>query len=192
MWTRKVRSRPWIAPSQACRSTRANQSPRRTTTSAMEPRPCLRRWMWHTGEVIGRLKPRHRTQEFLEFLRTIDSNTPKDLNVHLIMDNYTTHKTQAVKDWLADHPRFHVHFTPTSASWLNLVERFFATLTEKWLMRQSHVSVKDLQDSIRHYLKIYNEDPKPFIWHKDADTILQSVGRAADALVGQEADNASS
>jgi transposase len=145
-----------------------------------------------TGEVIGRLKPRHRTQEFLEFLRTIDSNTPKDLNVHLIMDNYSTHKTQSVKDWLADHPRFHVHFTPTSASWLNLVERFFATLTEKWLKRQSHVSVKDLQDSIRHYLKIYNEDPKPFVWHKDADTILQSVGRAADALVGQESGNASS
>nr|WP_168161537.1 transposase [Ectothiorhodospira sp. BSL-9] len=109
-------------------------------------------------------------------MRTIASNTPKYLNVHLIMDNYSTYKTQAVKDWLADHPRFHVQFTPTSASWLNLVGRFFATLTEKWLKRQSHVSVKDLLDSIRHYLKIYNEDPKPFVWHKDADTILQSVG----------------
>ena len=101
-----------------------------------------------TGEVIGRLKRRHRSAEFLEFLRTIDRETPSELHVHLIMDNYTTHKTEAVREWFAAHPRFHVHFTPTSASWLNLVERFFSTLTDKWLRRQAHVSVQDLEDSL--------------------------------------------
>lgn len=138
-----------------------------------------------TGEVIGRLKRRHRTAEFLEFLNTIDRQTPKDLHVHLVLDNYGTHKTQQVREWLANHPRFHVHFTPTSASWLNLVERFFATLTDKWIKRQSHVSVKDLEDSIRHYLRVYNEDPKPFSWHKSADEIISSVGRAAEKLISE-------
>lgn len=144
-----------------------------------------------TGEVIGRLKRRHRSAEFLEFLRTIDRETPRDLHVHLIMDNYTTQKTEAVRAWFAEHPRFHAHFTPTSASWLNLVERFFATLSEKWLKRQSHVSVKELEDSIRHYLKVHNDDPKPFVWTKSADTILQSVGRAAETLTRRGMQNQS-
>lgn len=136
-----------------------------------------------TGEVIGRLKRRHRTAEFLAFLRTIDRETPSDLTVHLVMDNYTTHKTAPVRQWLAEHPRFHVHFTPTSASWLNLVERFFATISEKWIKRQSHVSVRDLEDSIRHYLRVYNEDPKPFVWHKSARQIVDAVGRAGQRLI---------
>ncbi len=135
-----------------------------------------------TGEVIGRLKRRHRSAEFLEFLNAIDRSVPAGLDVHLILDNYGTHKTDKVKAWLAERPRYHVHFTPTSASWLNLVERFFSTISERWIKRQAHTSVKDLEDSIRHYLSVYNENPKPFQWRKTADKIVASVGRAASAL----------
>ncbi len=102
--------------------------------------------------------------------------------IHLIMDNYATRKTDKVRAWLAARPRYHIHFTPTSASWLNLVERFFSTLSEKWIKRQAHVSVKDLEASIEHYLETYNQNPKPFRWHKKAEDILASVARAARAL----------
>ena len=130
-----------------------------------------------TGKVLGRLHRRHRSREFLKFLRTIDANVPHELDVHLIMDNYGTHKTPAVKRWFARHPRFHVHFTPTSASWLNLVERWFATLTEKQLRRGTHRSTQQLEKAIRTYLDISNEDPKPFVWSKTADEILASIQR---------------
>ncbi len=139
-----------------------------------------------TGKVIGRLKRRHRSAEFLEFLNAIDRDVPTCLDIHLIMDNYGTHKTDKVKAWLAERPRYHIHFTPTSASWLNLVERFFSTISEKWIKRQAHTSVNDLEDSIRHYLAIYNEDPKPFKWRKSADDIIASVGRAAASLNRQK------
>lgn len=135
-----------------------------------------------TGKVIGRLKRRHRSAEFLEFLNAIDRSVPAGLDVHLVLDNYGTHKTDKVKAWLAERPRYHVHFTPTSASWLNLVERFFSTISEKWIKRQAHTSVRDLEASIRHYLAINNKDPKPFQWRKSADEIVASVGRAAAAL----------
>ncbi|SOQ11309.1 ISPsy25, transposase [Pseudomonas syringae pv. persicae] len=105
-----------------------------------------------------------------------------DVPIHLIMDNYATHKTDKVKAWLAAHPRYSIHFTPTSASWMNLVERFFSTLSEKWIKRQAHISVKDLEASIEYYLETYNQNPKPFRWHKKADEILGSVARAAKAL----------
>ena len=105
-----------------------------------------------TGEVIGRLHRRHRSQEFLKFLKTIDQQVPEDLDVHLVMDNYETHKTQAVRNWFAHHPRFHVHFTPTSASWLNQVERWFATLTQKQIRRGTHRSTQQLEQAIREYL----------------------------------------
>lgn len=130
-----------------------------------------------TGRVIGQLHRRHRSNEFLKFLRRIDQNVPPSLGVHLILDNYGTHKTPAVKRWLARHPRFHVHFTPTSASWLNLVERWFALLTERQIKRGSHRSTVELEQAIRHYLGIYNKEPKPFVWTKSADEILQSVAR---------------
>lgn len=132
-----------------------------------------------TGKVIGQLKRRHRSAEFLQFLKVVDAAVPADQEVHLIMDNYGTHKTDAVRAWFAARPRYHVHFTPTSASWLNLVERFFSTLSEKWIKRGAHTSVKDLEDSIRDYLDRYNENPEPFTWHKSADQIIDSVGRAA-------------
>lgn len=130
-----------------------------------------------TGRVIGQLHRRHRSNEFLKFLRTIDQNVPATLDVHLILDNYGTHKTPTVKRWLTRHPRFHVHFTPTSASWLNLVERWFALLTERQIKRGSHRSTQELEQAIRDYLAIYNKEPKPFVWTKSADEILQSVAR---------------
>lgn len=128
-----------------------------------------------TGEIIGKLKRRHRSAEFISFLRHIDASVPNDLDIHMILDNYGTHKTPKVKNWLMRHPRFHCHFTPTYSSWLNLVERFFATLTEQQLRRGTHRSVPALEKAIRDYLQIYNEDPNPFRWTKSADEIIQSV-----------------
>ena len=130
-----------------------------------------------TGEVIGELHRRHRSAEFLQFLRTIDTNVPAQLDIHLVMDNYGTHKTPAIKAWFARHPRFHVHFTPTSASWLNQVERWFATLTEKYIRRGTHRSTRQLEQAIKQYLNLNNSNPKPFVWAKSADDILASIER---------------
>lgn len=130
-----------------------------------------------TGEVIGELHRRHRSAEFLQFLRTIDANVPAQLDIHLVMDNYGTHKTPTIKAWFARHPRFHVHFTPTSASWLNQVERWFATLTEKYIRRGTHRSTRQLEQAIKQYLNINNSNPKPFVWAKSADDILASIER---------------
>jgi transposase len=130
-----------------------------------------------SGEVIGELHRRHRSSEFLQFLRTIDASVPAALDVHLVMDNYGTHKTPKVRGWFARHPRFHVHFTPTSASWINQVERWFATLTEKQIRRGTHRSTRQLEQAIRSYLDTYNADPKPFVWSKSADDILASIER---------------
>ena len=130
-----------------------------------------------TGAVIGELHRRHRSSEFLKFLRTIEANVPSDLDIHLVMDNYGTHKTPAIKSWFARHPRFHVHFTPTSASWINQVERWFATLTEKQIRRGTHRSTRELEQAIRQYLQQHNEKPKPFAWTKTPDQILASVER---------------
>ena len=130
-----------------------------------------------TGKVIGQCHNRHRSVEFRKFLDTVDAAVPAAMDVHLIMDNYGTHKTVLIQHWLAKRPRFHVHFTPTSASWLNLVERFFAKLTEKQLRRGVHPSTKALEDAIYRYLQFNNENPKPFIWTKTADEILANVSR---------------
>lgn len=110
-------------------------------------------------------------------LRTIDANVPAQLDIHLVMDNYGTHKTPTIKAWFARHPRFHVHFTPTSASWLNQVERWFATLTEKYIRRGTHRSTRQLEQAIKQYLNINNSNPKPFVWAKSADDILASIER---------------
>ena len=128
-----------------------------------------------SGKVIADLTGRHRAEEFRRFLRLIDRNVPAELDVHVIVDNSSTHKTPAIKRWLLRHPRFSLHFTPTYASWLNLVERWFAELTERWLRRGSHRSTKDLVSSIRTWIERWNDDPKPFVWHKTADEILESV-----------------
>jgi transposase len=130
-----------------------------------------------TGEVIGSLHSRHRAIEFKRFLQTIDSAVPADLDVHVILDNSSTHKTPAIHKWLAAHPRFVLHFTPTSASWLNLVERWFAELTNKKLRRGAHRSVSQLNADIRAWIKTWNQNPKPFVWTKTADQILDSIAR---------------
>lgn len=130
-----------------------------------------------SGALIGQTQRRHRSVEFRSFLDTIEENVPRELDVHLILDNYGTHKTQLIRDWLVKRPRFHLHFTPTSASWLNLVERWFALLTEKQLRRGVHRSTKELETAIRAYIQHHNQDPKPFVWHKTADQILDSVAR---------------
>jgi len=130
-----------------------------------------------TGAVIGEFHRRHRSLEFRKFLDTIDQAVPSDLDVHLILDNYGTHKTAPVRRWLAKRPRFHVHFTPTSASWINLVERWFAALTEKQIRRGVHRSVRELETAIKQYLDVSNGSPKPFVWTKSADEILASVAR---------------
>jgi transposase len=130
-----------------------------------------------TGTVIGEFHRRHRSAEFRKFLDTIDQAVASDLDVHLILDNYGTHKTAPVRRWLAKRPRFHVHFTPTSASWINLVERWFAALTEKQIRRGVHRSVRELETAIKQYLDVSNGSPKPFVWTKSADEILASVAR---------------
>jgi transposase len=130
-----------------------------------------------TGTVIGECHRRHRSVEFRKFLDTIDQNVPAALDVHLVLDNYGTHKTTMVRKWLAKRPRFHVHFTPTSASWINLVERWFAALTEKQIRRGIHRSVRELETAIKTYLGTCNDSPKPFVWTKTADEILASVAR---------------
>jgi transposase len=128
-----------------------------------------------SGQVIGSLHARHRAIEFKRFLATIDAQVPPELAVHLVLDNYATHKTPAIKRWLAAHPRFHLHFTPTSASWLNLVERLFAELTTKRLRRGTHRSVRALNADIRGWIAHWNENPRPYVWTKTADQILESL-----------------
>ena len=113
----------------------------------------------------------------MRFLNDIEADLPAGFEVHLVMDNYGTHKVNRVRNWLARHPRYHVHFTPTGASWLNLVERLFAELTERCVRRGSHTAVRDLEEAMLNYLDNRNEQPKPFVWHADADLILSKVAR---------------
>lgn len=128
-----------------------------------------------TGKVIGSLHARHRSQEFLAFLKKIDAEVPADLDCHVVLDNASTHKTPAVKRWLTTHPRFVLHFTPTSSSWLNLVERWFAELTTKKLRRGTHTSVRQLNADIRAWIETWNDNPRPYIWTKTADQILATI-----------------
>jgi transposase len=130
-----------------------------------------------SGFVIGKCYKRHRAAEFLDFLKRVDAQVPSDLDVHIIMDNYATHKTAAIRAWLARRPRYHVHFTPTSASWINQVERWFAELTRKKLRRGVHTSTSQLKADIRSFIELHNENPKPYKWTKSADEILSSVKR---------------
>ena len=128
-----------------------------------------------SGQVIADLAPRHRAEEFRKFLNLIDKSVPDHLDVHVIVDNNATHKTPSIQRWLLRHPRFTLHFTPTYSSWLNLVERWFAELTQKWLRRGTHHSSRDLIASIRTWIEMWNDEPKPFVWHKTADEILDNL-----------------
>lgn len=135
-----------------------------------------------TGEVIGECLPRHRAKEFIHFLKTINRTVAKRLDLHLIVDNYTTHKTKEVQAWLAKHPRFKLHFIPTSSSWLNLVERFFAEITGKRIPRPIFTSVAEREAAIQDDLAKHNADPKPFVWTNTADVIIAKTARARVVL----------
>ncbi|MGO9044209.1 MAG: IS630 family transposase, partial [Mycobacterium sp.] len=135
-----------------------------------------------SGMIISECMPRHRHQEWLKFLKTIDRQVPQDLQIHLILDNYATHKHEDVRAWLAKHPRFHLHFTPTSSSWLNLVERWFWELTDKALRRGVFHSVPDLVASIQEYIDAHNDDPRPYVWTATAESILAKVARGRITL----------
>jgi transposase len=135
-----------------------------------------------SGSVIAQPYRQHRHQEFLKFLKLIDKAVPKDLGLHLVLDNYATHKTPAIKEWLLKHPRFHLHFTPTSSSWLNLVERWFAELTNRKLRRSAHRSVTELEADIRKWINEWNKDPKPFVWTKTADQILETLAAYCERI----------
>lgn len=135
-----------------------------------------------TGEVIGQCRQRHTHKEFLTFLQKVETQTAKDLALHLIVDNYATHKHQKIKTWLKRHPRVHLHFIPTSSSWLNLVERFFGLLTQKQLRRGVFTSVKELERTIMQFITTHNHNKKPFVWTKSAEEIFVKVGRACQAL----------
>ena len=128
-----------------------------------------------SGSVIAQPYRRHRQQEFLRFLKLIDAAVPKDLDLHLVLDNYATHKTDKIKQWLIRHPRFHLHFTPPSSSWLNLVERWFAELTRRKLRRSAHRSIVELEKDVRRWINEWNNNPKPFVWTKPADEILKTL-----------------
>ena len=135
-----------------------------------------------SGVTISTCYRRHRHQEFLRFLDQIEANLPRGFEVHLVMDNYGTHKVAKVRSWLARHPRYHVHFTPTSGSWLNLVERLFAEVTERSVRRGSHTAVRTLEKAMLDYLDQRNENPKPFVWTADADLILGKVERLSKRI----------
>ena len=136
-----------------------------------------------SGSVIAQPYRRHRHQEFLRFLKLIDAAVPKGLDLHLVLDNYATHKTPAIHQWLLKHPRFHLHFTPTSSSWMNLVERWFAELTNRKLRRSAHRSVVDLETDIRKWINEWNKDPKPFVWTKTADEILETLAAYCQRII---------
>jgi transposase len=135
-----------------------------------------------SGSVIAQPYRRHRHQEFLRFLKLIDTAVPQDLNLHLVLDNYATHKTPEIQKWLLKHPRFCLHFTPTSSSWLNLVERWFAELTNRKLRRSAHRSVTELETDIRKWINEWNKDPKPFVWTKTADEILETLAAYCERI----------
>ena len=128
-----------------------------------------------TGTVITDIRAKHTSEDFVAFLGLIDRNVPKDLDVHIILDNLSAHKAPKVKNWLLRHRRFHLHFTPTYGSWMNMVERWFSALTTKKLKRSAHRSVKELAADIKAWVAVWNEDPKPFVWHKTAEQILERL-----------------
>ena len=142
-----------------------------------------------TGRIIGEVHRRHRSIELRKFLDTIDANVPESLDVHVVMDNYSSHKSPMIRRWFAKRPRFHVHFTPTYGSWLNQVERWFALLTQRQIKRGSHRSVLELERAIKDFIQHPNSDPKPFQWVKTADQILASIARFAQRTARDHAVN---
>jgi transposase len=167
---------PGVGPDRADAADAAGDAPARDprllAQRHLEP---VRRAGRRQRQVIRSLHSRHRSIEFKKFLVTIDQQVPAELDVHLILDNYATHKTPQIKRWLAAHPRFHLHFTPTGASWLNLVERWFGELTARLLRHGVHRSVRELNADIQHWVDHWNEHPKPFVWTKTAEQIFETL-----------------
>ncbi len=170
------RTQPGLPMKRGRCGTRTHDYKRHGTTSLFAALNVLE------GTIIGNCYERHRHQEFLKFLRRLDREFPKSKPLHLILDNYGTHTHPNVKAWLDKHPRFHLHFTPTSCSWLNLIERWFGQLTEKQLRRGVFTSVKELTHTIKQFIKVYNEHPKPFVWNAKVDDILRKVGKCKAIL----------
>lgn len=170
------RTQPGLPMKQGRAETRTHDYKRHGTTTLFAALAVA------TGEVIGECKKRHRHDEFLSFLKRLERETSTELELHLIVDNYATHKHPHVRAWLERHPRVHLHFTPTSSSWLNLVERFFAEITDKAIRRGVFKSVRDLEDAIGAYLDMWNDRPCPYTWTKSAEQIIEKVGRARRSL----------
>ncbi len=139
-----------------------------------------------SGKVITKMTNAHRAIEFIEFLEIIDKNVPKELGVHVVLDNYAAHKTESVRMWLLAHPRFEFHFTPTYSSWMNQVERWFSALTTKYLQRSVHHSVTELNEGITEWAEAWNKNPKPFIWTKSADEIFASMQKYLGPSVSEQ------
>jgi len=188
---RRAICRRSTVPSRSCRSRPASPSgAAATTTSAMAQRRLLFAALdIATGRVLGRCYRRHRASEFRRFLDAIDAAVPADLDIHLILDNYATHKAPAVKAWFANRPRYHVHFTPTYSCWLNQVERWFALLTERQIRRGVHRSVKELEDAVAAFIAHHHAMPRPFRWTKSADDILKSIARFCHTTLAARANS---
>jgi transposase len=171
-WTRRAKSRRWTAHRRRLCGLRGTHDYKRHGTTSLFAALELK-----TNRVIGQLHRRHRSREFRQFPDTIESNVPAEFDVHIVGDNYGTHKTAIVRRWFAQRPRFHVHFTPTYGSWINPVERWFAEITNQRIRRGVFRSVKELEGAIREYIAVHNQDPKPFVWTRTADQILASIAR---------------
>ena len=181
---RSRRFRRSIAPSRRCRWAWATSKATPTTTSGTARRRCLPPWTSPPGGCVGQCRKRHRHEEFLAFLRLIDREVPAELDIHLVLDNYATHKHAKVRQWLAAHPRFHLHFTPTYASWLNQVERWFGLLSQRAIKRGSFRSVADLVRKIQAFIDSYNASGTPFVWVATAQSIIDKVARIAMRISG--------
>jgi transposase len=174
-WTKRLRCKPWTAPPRSCRC--CQEPPQRATHDYTRhgTTNLYAALDVASGKVISQMTARHRATEFKRFLALVDAQVPAELALHVICDNSSTHKTPAIQRWLVAHPRVQLHFTPTYSSWLNLVERWFAELTTKWLRRGSHRSVRELEQSIRQWVAAWNDTPRPFVWTKTADEILNTI-----------------
>jgi hypothetical protein len=172
---RRARFRRWIERNRCCLCGPDRRSAAPTTISAHGTTSLFAALELKTSRVIGKLHRRHRSGEFRQFLDVIESQVPTGLEVHIIADNFSTHKAATIRSWFAKRPHFHIHFTPTYGSWINLVERWFAERTNKRIRRGVFRSVRELETAIREYIDIHNQDPKPFAWTRTADQILDSI-----------------
>ncbi|WP_276942617.1 IS630 family transposase [Ferrimicrobium acidiphilum] len=183
---RRPKYRPLIAPNPYVRWCQGFPCVKRLSTSATVSVITMCALNVASGKVITKMTNAHRAIEFIEFLEIIDKNVPKELGVHVVLDNYAAHKTESVRMWLLAHPRFQFHFTPTYSSWMNQVERWFSALTTKYLQRSVHHSVTELNEGITEWAEAWNKNPKPFIWTKSADEIFASMQKYLGPSVSEQ------